>query len=265
MQKTTVKVMMLSVMFASVAVFSTGCSRDEEVAQFAKANDHLVAQMKATKSPEQAKKVYGKEIAKLRPLWSDIKDARSFQISAKSKKKMEKTVMNGLQAVCGLEIRGTFDKSAKKVYGGLCDDYAKMMHISPSLGRDTLMVEQVDVDGFVDDFKGVKKDLANGEAPPLMGCFGLKHDLATAKKYGFDKQAAELTKMCHHDAPLHALKLAVETAEKARAAHPNDHYLNECVDVEEKSAFKTLSKNGFGEQPTVTQLVGRWKKACPKG
>lgn len=73
--------------------------------------------------------------------------------------------------------------------------------------------------------------------------------------------ATELRQLCTKDLPLAKMKVAVETAEAARKAKPDEQVLSECYSADYTSAKDQLTKSGALE--SASALTARFAAACP--
>jgi hypothetical protein len=84
-------------------------------------------------------------------------------------------------------------------------------------------------------------------------------DCAWAKAKG--DAAGELLGLCGYDVPLADATRAVEEAERARAAHPQDP-TSECSDSNWDLAAEKLDRDHKGDA-AWSALKDRWARACP--
>lgn len=120
---------------------------------------------------------------------------------------------------------------------------------------DKFLVEQV-----TKELSEIKTKLAAGEDP--------KYSCIAAEAYAENitqKPAltTELAKVCGFDVPLAALEGAVEKAEAARKAKPDEDPLFECYSAERSLALEELGKRHLDGDRRVKDLATRWDAACP--
>ncbi len=73
--------------------------------------------------------------------------------------------------------------------------------------------------------------------------------------------AAELEQLCTQDLQVAIIKVAVEQAEAARKAKPDEQVLSECYSAELGMAKDELTK--AGKLDVAKDLLARFKAACP--
>lgn len=242
----------------------TGCNKDDKVKALADANATLVKELEAAKSSEDAKAAYDKQLPTIEPLWGELKEARGFQLSEEATKTLETTTIESVQSVCALELRGAFDEESKETYTKLCEGYAGMLEIDVDTARLTVIDKKFAVESFADDLKKAEGEAKKGDLP-MYSCSSIETHAETAKKFGFDGQLAKYKELCNVTGPIAALTIAVEAAEKARAAKPDEAVLSECYNATQSMAAETLAKAGKKDDEAVASLTSRWAKACPKG
>jgi hypothetical protein len=75
--------------------------------------------------------------------------------------------------------------------------------------------------------------------------------------------AARFEKLCTHDLQIAMIKRAVEAAEVARKAKPDEQMLSECFNADYTVALEDLEKAGKMDD-AAKALVARFTAACPK-
>ncbi|MGC4065008.1 MAG: hypothetical protein QM784_10275 [Polyangiaceae bacterium] len=86
----------------SIAMFASGCSKNEEVKEFVKENDALVAEINKSATAEAAQKAFDSHREALKSKLDSIKEARGFQVSQESQDALAKSVVAGATAICSL-------------------------------------------------------------------------------------------------------------------------------------------------------------------
>lgn len=245
-------------------LIATGCNKDDMVKELADANSTLVKELEGAKSADDAKAAYDKQIATIEPLWGELKEARGFQLSEEATKTLETTTIESVQSVCALELRGAFDEKSKETYTTLCEGYAGMLEIDVDTARLTVIDKKFAVESFADDLKKAAGEAKKGKLP-MYSCASIETHAETAKKFGFGDQLSQYEELCNVTGPIAALTIAVEAAEKARAANPDKAVLSECYNASQSMALEALEKAGKKDDKAVTDLTSRWTKTCPKG
>ena len=97
-----------------------GCSKDEDVLAFIKANDALASDIKAAPNGIAAKGVFEQKKGNLKAKFDAAKGARGFQVKKENMEALTKSVTDSTMTICMLKLRGND-------YASLCDDYTKML------------------------------------------------------------------------------------------------------------------------------------------
>jgi hypothetical protein len=112
------------------ALWIAGCSKDAEVEDFIKENDSFAKEIeeKADKEgPEAAKKAFDGRKDTIKTKFDAIKEARGFQVSEETMKKLTESVTKSTTSICGLQLKAIMDEGKSKAYKELCDEYAKLL------------------------------------------------------------------------------------------------------------------------------------------
>ncbi len=112
---------------ALLAAAALGCSKDGAVKEFVAENDSLVAEIKKTADPDAARKVFDSKKEGLRAKLEPLKNARGFQVKEESMTALAKSLQDGMNTVCSLEISALNDEGKSGKYKALCDDYTNAM------------------------------------------------------------------------------------------------------------------------------------------
>jgi hypothetical protein len=116
---------MRMVLAAVLGLGVCGCSKDEQVLEFIKENDALVAAIKKTSDPEAARKAFETRKGTLKSKFEALQDAYGFQIERENIRALQKSAQQGVDTICMLAVPG--DDAANEKYRILCEDYASVV------------------------------------------------------------------------------------------------------------------------------------------
>ena len=111
-----------------------GCSKDAEINSFLTewetATNEIVQKIDANPSSagvDEARKTWDEKKAGLKAKWDNVKDARGFQVSQDTQKKMEESAQKNVTALTGVmsknAVKLAMDKGAADKFRKLMEDY----------------------------------------------------------------------------------------------------------------------------------------------
>ena len=124
------------------------------------------------------------------------------------------------------------------------------------------------VEGLVADAKDVvlpqvRAAIASGKLEDAPPCSRVLANLDTLERGGDHAEVvADIRQVCEHDINVAHMKRAIEAAEVARTAEPDEKVLRECFNGELTSAVQRLEKAKRVDEPAKA-LLARFAVACP--